>query len=275
MMACGILATAAGVTNAQQNQTPAPPHVSVQLIAERSAISPGHSIWAGLQFQFPQGWHVYWQNPGDSGEPPKVQWNLPSGFHAGALQWPVPQRLASSASVVDYGYTDGVVLLAQLAAPANAQPGGTVSFGAGVHYLVCREICVPGKASVVLNLPVQAEQAAFDLGAHAIFEKTREQLPVAAPAAWKIHAQSRGNTFVLSIATGKSERQGVFFPLDPGEIENAAPQDAVATPDGIEFHLQKSDELLKPIARLRGVVELAGPRAYIVSAPVTQSGASR
>jgi thiol:disulfide interchange protein DsbD len=270
-MACAASAHFGVAKNNPQNEVSAP-HVDVQLLTEQKAIQRGHSLWVGLQFQLPSGWHVYWQNPGDSGEPPTVKWNLPTGLHAGDLQWPAPHRLESP-SLVDYGYQDGVLLLAPIRVDSTVSPATAVTLQADVRYLACREICVPGKANVALNLPVQSGSATLDSNAHALFEKTRAQLPKPTPAAWRIRAQSMGNAFVLSIATGKSEREGVFFPLDPGEMDNAAPQKASPTTAGIDIRLQKSDQLLKPIAQLRGVVEFGGSRAYEINAPVAESGA--
>ncbi len=269
-MTCAAFAHGRGGANRAQSQISAP-HVEIQLLAEQKAIRPGRTLWVGLEFRLPSGWHVYWQNPGDSGEPPRVKWSLPAGLHAGDLQWPAPQRLESP-SIVDYGYPDGVLLLAPVRADSTMSTASAVPLRADVRYLVCREICVPGKANVELRLPVQSGAAAWNADAHALFEKTREQLPKPAPATWRIRAQSQGNYFVLSIATGKAEGQGLFFPLDPGEIENAAPQKASATANGIEIRIKKSDQLLKPIARLRGVVEFGGGRAYEVDALVTPSG---
>jgi len=268
--AAAVVGRGAGDRRGSQNQVSAP-LVNVQLLAEQKAIQPSHALWVGLQFELPAGWHVYWRNPGDSGEPPTVKWKLPAGFHAGDLQWPAPHRLESP-SLVDYGYPDGVVLLVQIRVDTAVKPGSTIPLQADVRYLVCREICVPGRASVAANLSVQSGPPAMNPDAHALFEKTRAEWPKPAPAFWRIRAQSQANTFVLSIATGKSEREGVFFPLDPGEIDNAAPQKVSATPAGIEIRLQKSDSLLKPIARLRGVVELADGRSYTLAAPVAESG---
>jgi len=265
--------TGKGASSGPQSQTPAPPHVDVQLLSERTAIWTGHTLWVGIQFQLPSGWHVYWQNPGDSGEPPKVNWNLPTGLHAGDLQWPAPERLESP-SIVDYGYPNGVLLLAPIRVDSAVPAASAVPLRAEVRYLVCREICVPGKANVSLDLPARSSAAGWNAAAHALFEKTRAQLPEAAPAAWRVRAQSQGNYFVVSITTGKSEQQGVFFPLDPGQIENAAPQSARPIPRGIEFRLRKSDLLLKPISRLRGVVVLGGRQAYEVSAAVAENGAA-
>jgi DsbC/DsbD-like thiol-disulfide interchange protein len=271
-MVCAAFAHHRSGAGIAQSQVSAP-HVDVQLLSEQKSIQLGHTLWVGLQFQLPSGWHIYWQNPGDSGEPPKVKWTLPAGLHAGGLQWPAPHWLESP-SLVDYGYPDGVLLLATIRVDANAAPSSAVPLQADVRYLVCREICVPEKANVTMSLPAQSGAAAWNADAHTLFEKTRAQLPKPPPAAWRIRAQSQGDYFVLSIAMGKSAGQGVFFPLDPGQIENAAPQEVSATPSGIEIRLRKSDQLLKPVARLRGVVEFGAGRAYAVDAPVAEASAS-
>lgn len=262
-----------GICGAQiaRAQTPARPQVDVSLISDATAVRAGQTLWVGLQFKLQSGWHIYWQNPGDSGEPPKIQWDLPTGFHAGDFLWPYPERIEAP-SIVDYGYSNGVVLLAPITAPSDLPAHGSVTLGGQVHYLVCREICVPAKASVQLVLPVAARASAALLIApvHALFEQTRQRLPEAAPAAWQARAKASGNEFVLSLRTGKSTTQAEFFPLDSDVIENSATQSVQTTTAGIEIHLKKSDQLLKPIARLRGVVVLPGRGAYGVDAPVTQ-----
>ena len=78
------------------------PHGSVDLVSDVAAIQPGRPFWLGLRFRLEAGWHIYWTNPGDSGEPPRVKWNLPAGFEAGPIAWPVPRRIEDH-SLVDYG----------------------------------------------------------------------------------------------------------------------------------------------------------------------------
>src|SRR5208337_1265104 len=107
--ACAMLALAAR-SNAQ---LPSEPHLKVELISEQATSPPGQPLWVGLLFRLEPGWHIYWQNPGDSGEPPKVQWNLPTGFAASSIRWPQPIRLGSG-SVVDYGYEGQVLLMAPI-----------------------------------------------------------------------------------------------------------------------------------------------------------------
>ncbi|MGB6199801.1 MAG: hypothetical protein WBF35_09660, partial [Candidatus Acidiferrales bacterium] len=106
--------------------------------------------------------------------------------------------------------------------------------------------------------------------ARALFEQTRQHLPQPAPAAWQARARSVGNEFILSLRTGKAVQPVEFFPMDSDVIENSAPHDVRTTATGIEIHLRKSDQLLKPIAQLRGVVVIPGRGGYTVDAPVTQ-----
>jgi DsbC/DsbD-like thiol-disulfide interchange protein len=39
------------------------------LILEKSAVSPASDVRMGIKFVMDKGWHIYWKNPGDSGEP--------------------------------------------------------------------------------------------------------------------------------------------------------------------------------------------------------------
>src|SRR5215471_52469 len=91
-------------------------HARVELLAE--APGPTGTWWLGVHFALEKDWHVYWVNPGDSGQPPVLKWQLPAGFTAGEIKWPVPEKLKRS-TLADYGYQDDVVLLV----PVHPAPG--------------------------------------------------------------------------------------------------------------------------------------------------------
>ena len=42
-----------------------------------------------------KGWHTYWRNPGDSGGPIEIDWDLPKGFSVSDIKWPLPERLST------------------------------------------------------------------------------------------------------------------------------------------------------------------------------------
>src|SRR6266513_665480 len=97
-------------------------HVEAELVADKSAAKPGTPALIGLKLRMEPHWHTYWKNPGDSGLPTRVRWRLPPGWKAGELQWPYPQPLPVG-PLMNFGYEDEVVLLAEVTPPANAAPG--------------------------------------------------------------------------------------------------------------------------------------------------------
>src|SRR6185436_1732327 len=66
--------------------------IEPQLVAEGPAPAGGEVDLAIRMIPAP-GWHGYWLNPGDAGLPMDVKWELPKGFAAGPLRYPVPGRL--------------------------------------------------------------------------------------------------------------------------------------------------------------------------------------
>ena len=136
------------------------PHGTVELIAENPWITVGHRLDLGLRFELEKGWHIYWVNPGDSGEPPRVGWQLPMGLTAGPMEWPAPRRLGAS-SIVDFGYEDRVMLIVPIRADANLAAEQPARLGAELRVLVCsHEMCIPGKAQLSLTLPIQPQPLA-------------------------------------------------------------------------------------------------------------------
>src|SRR5437870_9737142 len=68
--------------------------VAVELLSETGSVRPGETFWIALRQQITPGWHTYWGvNPGDAGEPTRIEWALPAGFTAGEISWPYPSRI--------------------------------------------------------------------------------------------------------------------------------------------------------------------------------------
>src|ERR1700741_4478754 len=173
------------------------PHGTLELLAEKQWIAGGHAFNLALRFELEKGWHVYWVNPGDSGEPPRVTWDLPAGIKAGDIEWPAPRRLGT-ASIVDYGYEDAVMLIVPMSAEANLAAQGPVQIAAEVKVLVCREMCIPGKAQVSLTLPVKAQPPPADAQSSHLFAAARKALPRQTPANWKFGLFETNDSLVLT-----------------------------------------------------------------------------
>lgn len=242
-------------------------HAKIALLAENGVLKPGQTASIGLFFDLEQGWHIYWINPGDSGEAPRVQWALPKGFRAGEIRWPVPVRLVTG-SVIDYGYQGRVLLSVPLQVPADYGPGAAAKLAADVKYLICREVCIPAKGHAELLLP-PAKGATTDAAAtRQLFADAREHWPKPLPAGAKAQARDDGKNFILSVETASPEAKASFFPLEEDQLDNDVPQSVTSSGNTIQITLRKSDQLRKPISVLKGVVVFSPDRAYEVSAPV-------
>jgi DsbC/DsbD-like thiol-disulfide interchange protein len=257
----GVCASGAGAQSFSEQ------HAKIALLAEDGALKPGQTAWIGLFFDLDKGWHIYWVNPGDSGEPPRIMWQLPPGIVAGDLQWPTPHKMGTS-TIVDYGYDGEVLLLIPLHAAANVSTQGPAKLDASVRFLICREMCIPGKSQLSLTLPVETQKAVTDGAVEPMFAAARARLPRPSPATWKYSVQEGKDTFQLNVNAGKTIPSVFFFPREESQIDNAAPQQAVADPTGVKLTLHKSDQLVKPISRLKGVLVLQTGEAYVVDAPV-------
>jgi DsbC/DsbD-like thiol-disulfide interchange protein len=240
-------------------------HAKVGLIAENSSLQPGQTAMVGVLFDLEKGWHIYWVNPGDSGEAPKIAWQLPPGFQAKEIRWPTPVRLGAG-TVIDYGYEGRVLLPVPIQVPADYKPAKQVTLSAAVRYLICREVCIPAKAQATLSIPSgNASAVAAD---RELFRSTFDKVPKAWPSGWKAQVSDNGGFFLLSLDSGASESKATFFPLEEEQIDNSAAQGVTPTPRGVQIRLKKSDQLLKPVGTLRGVVVLGPGRAFAVSAPM-------
>ena len=86
------------------------PQVKAELVAHApEGVAPGKPVWLGLLIEHQPHWHTYWKNPGDSGLPTTLDWQLPAGLKAGDIQWPTPARLPIG-PLMNYGY-EGRLLL--------------------------------------------------------------------------------------------------------------------------------------------------------------------
>jgi thiol:disulfide interchange protein DsbD len=255
---CAVAALLAGsaltVLAAPVDQA-ASPKVRVELVGEFDAIAPGQSFWVGLRQRIAPGWHTYWINPGDSGEPATVEWALPRGFGAGAILWPHPERIPVG-PFMSYGYTGEVVLLTRITAPQDLEPGAPVRLRGQARWLVCEKICIPEETLVALTLPVTSGKPSADPQGAALIARARQALPVASP--WMASFSTTPDTVSLTVAAGGLARERIadvwFYPAQWGVIEHAAPQEVSITDVGITLRATRGALAASTVAPIEGVL---------------------
>ena len=243
-------------------------HLTVSLVVPPAQIYPGESFTAGLDFKLEDGWHVYWINAGDSGEPPAAKWTLPAGVTADALQFPAPTRLPLG-PLMDFGYENEVVFPVPMHVAADFRPAQpTVKLGAHVTWLVCREVCIPGKADLEVPRAALASPPAapsVDASAQAHIAHFQGLLPKPLPAGDSATFSQNPKEFVLQV-TGSRTSSAAFFPLDETIIANAAPQPVASIANGVQLTLTKDENIQGSPQKLNGLVELPGGKTYEIHA---------
>ena len=249
------------------------PHVHVQMIVLPQGLNRGEAAESGLYFKLEPGWHVYWKNAGDAGEPPHIKWTLPEGISAGALQFPAPSRLPLG-PLMDFGYEDEVLFPLTLNVSKSAKPGPAV-IQAKVDWLVCRATCIPGKAELELSRevydhPRKPVSLAFDSD---IFHRFEGRIPTALPTSAKAVFEPTKEGFRLSIQTGQEETEASFFPSEENILDNPAPQKLTPTAKGLILDLKKDANISANPPQLKGVLELSRGRSFELTAQLSSAAA--
>jgi DsbC/DsbD-like thiol-disulfide interchange protein/cytochrome c biogenesis protein CcdA len=231
--------------------------------ATAGPVRPGNAIDVAWTIAIAPGWHVYWENPGDSGLPPQVQWTLPAGWRAERLQFPVPQR-HDEAGLVSFIYEHQVVLFSRLQIPADARPGRQ-TLAAKVTWLVCKESCLPGQA--VVTVDVEVDPSAPDLQSDP-WSAARTLLPRQPPSHLRITAElasgpgKRTRSISVQVTGERLAADSSFFPLAEGSFTLAN-----LKPEADGFRLHPTGEIPD---RLTGVLTgIPGVRGVLVDVPIS------
>jgi thiol:disulfide interchange protein len=249
--------------------TASAPHLSVQLVVPPAQIYPGQSFTVGLYFKLAPGWHIYWINAGDSGEPPAMHWALPLGITADAIQYPAPQRLPLG-PLMDFGYENQVLFPIPMHVASDFQPkGSTASLGGKVTWLVCQNVCLPGKATLSVDRQALASAPAAPgviAADQQLIDQFQSTLPQPLPLGDQAKFQTTPKGFSLTVETGRHERSAEFFPFDQNILANAAPQPVKYIRSGVELSLTKDENLTTTPKQLHGLLVLGNGHAYEIHA---------
>ncbi|HEX4859017.1 MAG TPA: protein-disulfide reductase DsbD domain-containing protein, partial [Usitatibacteraceae bacterium] len=260
------------------------PHVEAELVARHVGFVPGKPIEAALRLKIKDHWHTYWRNPGDSGLPTKLAWQMPDGYKAGEIAWPYPKKLPLG-PLMNFGYEGEVLHLVRIDTPAGPRTGGTAQFKAKADWLVCSDICIPESAELTLSLPARASLE-VDPRWDAAFAAANAALPV--PVQARTTATAGAGRLAIRIdvpAPGGFE----FFPYQDGLIANAGKAAASSRDGASTIELPLADGVDRKIAQVDGIllapggwesakgrpsIEISAPLQWTAGAPPSAQPAS-
>ncbi len=264
LLAAASVLLAAPAVRAEDRASAELEHLEVELIAASTHVEPGKPLRVGLKIETDDEWHVYWQNPGDSGDPLDMAWELPAGFTAGPILWPAPSRFLYG-PIANYGYEGDVLLPVTITVPETID-GDTVTIRGDFYALVCQEECVPVEATLALTLPVgQARPDARWTAAFAAADRAQPR-----DLEGDVSVRREDGALVLQADAARFGGDALFFPYEEA-IEGAAQQKATRSGERLTLRLEEASGLDRAPDRLRGVLVIQaadGPVAFRVDAPV-------
>jgi thiol:disulfide interchange protein len=191
---------------------------------------------------------------------------VPSGFSVGSIQYAAPSRLPLG-PLMDYGY-EGTAVFPFDFSTSPQTPIGKSVLTAYVQWLVCREVCLSGRADLGLDLNVvpQASQETNKLIDTAVGAE-----PAKLPTSMKIGVAATRSTLTLNVVTGKREASAEYYPLEDDSIRNAADQKIEPSTDGVRLVTERADISDTLPKELKGILKLSDGRSYTFDVPVGQA----
>jgi thiol:disulfide interchange protein/DsbC/DsbD-like thiol-disulfide interchange protein len=146
--------------NAQDN-----PYVTLDVFASQSAVEKGEDIQIAIRQNIFDGWHTYWTNAGDSGEPMSITWDFPDDVTIGDIHHPTPKRIYYD-PLVNFGHYRQPIFTQTLSVTDDYK-GDTLTLNGDAFWLVCDDICIPEEQKVSLTIPIGSgtptNQGVFDI----------------------------------------------------------------------------------------------------------------
>ena len=215
-------------------------HARISLIKDHSDFVPGTSINIGLKVSMDKGWHTYWRNPGDSGGPIEIDWNLPKGFSVSDIKWPLPEKIEYP-PLMTYGYEDFVIYPMVLSIPADYSDD---YFEMNADILICADVCIPESGKISSNL--------LDIESDSLIYEWLESVP---SKSLPITTSLNDNNLEIKFTFEKEIKEIYFFPDENNSIDYSSKQNFYKRDDGYFLSIKLFNDEFQNVS---GVLDIDG-----------------
>lgn len=208
--------------------------VVASLVSSNDSAAPGETIELALRTILDMHWHTYWRNPGDSGEPVHLDWQLPQGWEPGEITWPLPKTLPTE-PIINYGFEGAPIFPVSVTVPQTAEPGTIETLTLDFYYLVCKDICIPENGSATIEMPIG--ESVKDARWNALIQDAKNTAPKPSPISAAINQEGEDAVLTLQDLPEGDYSEAYFFPFDQGVVAHSKPQQVTEGADGVELRV--------------------------------------
>ncbi|MDR3690110.1 MAG: protein-disulfide reductase DsbD family protein [Fimbriimonas sp.] len=226
------------------------PQAQTELVMSTIGRKPGKPFQIALHMKMAPEFHSYYINPGESGMATKIVWELPQGFHAGPIRWPVPKRIVVD-GVAAYAYEDEVWLVTDIIPPSGVwRTTRELVIEANASWLLCKEACVPQHSKLRITVHLASTPKP-----NPAFRPALATLP---QNALGLHLRARLANKAISLDVdrpGSTSGSIAFYPGDATYFGADVPT-IKHSPTGIKLEIPLSRYAPAPPTRLNGLLVL-------------------
>ena len=215
-------------------------HARISLIKDHSDFVPGTSINIGLKVSMDKGWHTYWRNPGDSGGPIVIDWDLPKGFSVSDIKWPLPEKIEYP-PLMTYGYEDFVIYPMVLSIPDDYSDD---YFEMAADILICADVCIPESGKISSNL--------LDIESDSLIYEWLESIP---SKSLPITTSLNDNNLEIRFTFDKEIKEIYFFPDENNSIDYSSKQNFYKKDDDYFLSIKLFNDEFQNVS---GVLDIDG-----------------
>jgi len=227
---------------------------NARIVVDSYSLEKSRSVPIGILIELEKDWHIYWRNPGDSGMPTSIDFEIPEGVSVSEIEWPVP-KVFEYEGLASYGYDGQILLIADLNIPESFV-SNSITVSAKIKSLICRDVCIPFNLTVSKEIKLtnafSAEEEITKL-----FSQTRINLPEVK------------NDFELSVVSDKNNLTIVlenlnydlakinslyFLPYENGLFKNTVDQKIINKENQIELRVEYDQFKTVELRELFGIL---------------------
>lgn len=196
-------------------------NIAAELLVEGEA-APGERTTLALRFVPQPGWHGYWKNPGDAGQPLSFEGLPPQLEQTGPLRYPVPEKLIV-AKLMNHVFNGEHVLLLPVRVKPDVPAGSIIPIRLKAQWLACTDsICVPEEGELKASLTVGA--GGPDPAQRASFDAWRKKLPFEITQPARFAVQGDRLRIAIPMPSSISGEGGWFYSETLDVLDYVAPQ---------------------------------------------------
>jgi len=229
--------------------------VTAQILPVSQFITAGQLVEVAVIFTMTDGWHTYWQNPGEAGMPTTFDWTLPPGFSVISMQEPVPVRHVED-GITTFIHEEEAIYLFQIKTPPEIPD--TVQFDVKIDWLECKSICRAGSAELSFILPgADGENPAIATKRM----QNRAKLQYASPSEhFHVNVSRRGDQVMIDakalVQKGSRITTVDFFPSDEMVYDISQKPELRSRFRSHKIHIPLLQDLEEAPKTLRGILKI-------------------